>query len=273
MESVQAMKQDDGKKQVITGICLILGSAIFLTAMIMKFSIHSIFDFIFFVTLAGTGMSLIGAGYSDWLKGKGPVELGVDQESGFIESLPRKMYLQMKTTSEFEADLYDFSEQSYSHVSEQLNASHKVLTKLSQWTSNSALRPAHFTVYDQSEKPVYLIEKKGGFGWRSYVKRASGEYVAYTTRTKNRTTGQTIYKYIEHSQEKWVAEGDHFIGHMTLKDADGNAWAVMKRGAINTEVPESFQSKPGSLMEWNRNEQVPHSLLAFMFIIQFHDSM
>lgn len=268
MESVQMMIRHDGKKQIIIGsVCIVL-SALFLTGFLLEFSFNFLIDFFFFVTLAVTGTTLIRTGYSDWVKSQQPMSLEADHMTDAIDTLPSKMFLQLKR--EFESDLYDFSGESYFHVSEQWSSARKVIAKVSQWVSTGSMRPAVLTLHDQNDQPFYQMERKGGFSWRSYVKSTEG-YVAYTARTKNKTTGQVIYKYVEHNKERWKAEGDHYIGHFTITDGDGEPWVVIKRGAVNKEVPEMFQTKPGYLVEWKHKEEIPYSLIAFIFIIQSHD--
>ncbi|WP_085507286.1 hypothetical protein [Thalassobacillus devorans] len=93
--------------------------------------------------------------------------------------------------------------------------------------------------------------------------------MAYTKDTKNK--GKQITQYIEHDQWRWSAEGDAVIGHFTITDQDGATWAIIKRGAIPTEAVDRFERMPGYLVEWKKRDNIPASLIAFLFLLQSRD--
>ncbi|MCA0971638.1 hypothetical protein LCM20_13605 [Halobacillus litoralis] len=273
MQNVQYMIQSDGKKQMITGGALMAVSALFLAGLLFNFTLGTFFNVIFVVPFTISGLVLIVTGYSDWLKSQKALTLSRDMSTETVAALPPRMYLGVKWKDRQQVNLYDLSGKAHYYGTEQFNVNYKGLAFLSQFTSDGVIRPAQYTVHGEDGQPLYEVEKKGGFTTKSYVKNGDGKYVAYTVRTKNKTTGQQIFHYVERSEERWTAEGDYYIGHYTVKDASGKVWAVIKRGAIMKDAPEEFQKmSTGYAVEWVEKEDVPVSLITFLFIVQSHDN-
>ncbi|WLR49294.1 hypothetical protein LC065_09165 [Halobacillus litoralis] len=178
------------------------------------------------------------------------------------------MYMGQKALKSFQAGIYDMDGESYGEIQENLQWKHKALVMVTTLFSYDQFRPAVYTVKNQNGQALYHMEKKGGFTWRGYIQHTEGAYVAYTKQTKNKAKGQRITHYIEADQCRWSAEGDPFIGHYKIKDNDEKVWAVIKRGAIPLEAPDRFDQMPGYLVEWKIRDNIPASLLAFLFLLQ-----
>ncbi|KHE66658.1 hypothetical protein [Halobacillus sp. BBL2006] len=158
--------------------------------------------------------------------------------------------------------------ESYGKIEEESPFKHRNSFLLAAVMSYGAIRPAEYKMTDNDGNLLYRIEKKGGFTWRGYVQHAEGDYVAYTEISKNKATAQRIYRYVEKEGCRWSAEGDEMVAHFKVKDADGRIWAVIKNGAVPLEAAERFSDIQGSIVEWKIREEIPHSLLAFVFLLQ-----
>ncbi|MBA2175616.1 hypothetical protein H0266_12005 [Halobacillus locisalis] len=274
MEPVHTMIHADGRKQLITGsLFLALAAAFTIGLLMVEISLNSLYMIIFTAAMVFSGTSLIRTGFHDLEKSKTPNPFSSDETEKWTESLPPRMYLGTKLSKQFEADLYDLDGLSHGRAIEKA-------TKLDHWFAriesillSGSVRPAQYIVQQVDGTPLYQIERKGGFTWRSYVKRYEGDYVAYTVREKNKTTGQTVFRYKGGTDSEWRAEGDSVIGHFTVQDQNGETWAVIKRGALMKDAPEHFGQMPGFLIEWKKKDEIPSSLIAFLFIIQSRDFM
>ena len=274
MEPVHTMIQADGRKQLITGgLFLTLAAAFTIGVLMVEISLNSLHMIIFTVAMVFSGTSLIRTGFNDLEKSKITNPFSSDETEKWTEYLPPRMYLGSTLSKQFEASLYDLDSESYGHAIEQATKADLWFARIESILLSGSVRPAHYIVQQADGTPLYEIERKGGFTWRSYVKRYEGDYVAYTIREKNKTTGQTIFRYKGGAESEWKAQGDSVIGHFTVQDQHGETWAVIKRGALIKDAPEHFSQMPGFLIEWKKKNEIPSSLIAFFFIIQSRDFM
>ncbi|SFJ44370.1 hypothetical protein SAMN04487936_102196 [Halobacillus dabanensis] len=267
MSLVQQMIYQDTKRQLLAGGLLSLISLVFFMGIVTFIPGSFIISIVYFAVFAITGIGLLKTGYDDLQKSKTTLDLEQDRTQEVLDRVPARMYMGQKPIKSFQAGLFDMDGESYGEIHEQMQWKHKLFTMFTALFSYDQLRPAGFTFTNQDGESLYRIEKKGGFKWRGYIQHKDGAYVAYTKDTKNKTTGKRITRYIESDQCRWSAEGDEFIGHFTVKDSKGEVWAVIKRGAIPTEAADRFERMPGYLIEWKIRDDIPSSLLAFLFLL------
>lgn len=267
MSLVQQMIYQDAKRQLMAGALLSFISLIFIMGMLTFSPSSFIISVVYSAIFAITGIGLLKTGYADLQKSKTTLDFEQDRTQDVLERVPARMYMGQKPIKSFQAGLFDMDGESYGEIQEEIQWKHKVFTMFTAIFSYDELRPAAFTFTNQGGKKLYRIEKKGGFKWRGYIQHKDGAYVAYTKDTKNKTTGKRITRYIESDQCRWSAEGDEFIGHFTVKDSTGEVWAIIKRGAIPREAADRFERMPGSLIEWKIRDDIPSSLLAFLFLL------
>ncbi|REJ10153.1 hypothetical protein [Halobacillus trueperi] len=267
MSLVQNMIYQDARRQLWSGVLLSFISIVFILGMVTFNPSSFIISVVYAAIFAITGAGLLKGGYADLQKSKTVSDFEQDPTQDSLERVPARMYMGQNKLKSFQASLFDMDGKSYGEIQENIQWKHKALTMFTAVFSYDHFRPAIFTLKSQIGEPLYQIEKKGGFKWRGYIQHKEGAYVAYTKQTKNKTTGQRITRYIEGDQCRWSAEGDDFIGHFKIRDHEGNLWAVIKRGAIPREAAERFEDMPGYLVEWNIRDNVPASLLAFLFLL------
>ncbi|MYL70051.1 hypothetical protein GLW00_04270 [Halobacillus litoralis] len=268
MSLVQNMIYQDARRQLRTGTLLSFISMVFILGMVTVNPSSFIISVVYAAIFAITGAALLKGGYADLQKSKTVLDFESDRTQDLLTRVPARMYMGQKALKSFQAGLFDMEGESYGEIQEKIQWKHKILTMFTAMFSYDQLRPAVYTFKNQRGQSLYQIEKKGGFQWRGYIQRKDGGYVAYTKQTKNKGTGQRITRYIEMDQCRWSAEGDDFIGHYKIKDHEGRVWAVIKRGAIPREAAERFEKMPGYLVEWNIRDNIPASLLAFLFLLQ-----
>ncbi|GEN54388.1 hypothetical protein [Halobacillus faecis] len=268
MSLVQNMIYQDARRQLWTGTLLSFISIVFIMGMVTLNPSSFVISVVYAAIFAITGVGLLKAGYSDLQKSKTVLDFEKDLTKHSIERVPARMYMGQKALKTFQAGIFDMDGESYGEIQENIQWKHKAFAMFTALFSYDQFRPAVYTFKNQRGQSLYQIEKKGGFQWRGYIQHEAGAYVAYTKQTKNKTKGQRITRYIEADQCRWSAEGDDFIGHYKIKDHEGKVWAVIKRGAIPREAAERFEKMPGYLVEWNIRDNIPASLLAFLFLLQ-----
>lgn len=273
MTQVQQLIYQDARRQLIAGACLSVVALVFIIGMttmtIGSFLISLVYSTVFVITGAG----LLGSGYADLQKSKKAMsDFTKDDTVSPLPKVPGRMYLGQKSFKSFQAALYDMDGESYAEIEEDIKRRHKLPIMVTAFFSYAQLRAADFIFKNKQNETLYRVEKKGGFKWRGYIQHKDGYYVAYTKDTKNKTTGQRITRYIEGDQCVWSAEGDGFIGHFTIKDSTGQVWAIIKRGAIPREAADRFERMPGYLVEWKIRDDIPSSLIAFLFLLQSRES-
>ncbi|SEH39423.1 hypothetical protein SAMN05192559_10199 [Halobacillus karajensis] len=268
MTMVQQMIYEDARRQLMAGAFFSMTSFIFIVGLIFyrsgSFLIALVYSFIFSIT----GIALLKAGYNDLQKSK-KVEGNFysDHTLSTIKKVPARMYMGRTTIQSFQSGLFAMDGTSYGEIAEDVEAKQKPFYKLAGLFSYDQLRPAVFTYTNEGHEPLYRVEKKGGFKWRGYVQNSNGQYVAYTKESKEKATKQRITSYVESGGCRWSAKGDEYIGHFTIKDQEGKVWAVIKRGVIPREAADLFERMPGYLVEWKVRENIPSSLVAFLFLL------
>jgi hypothetical protein len=267
MTLVQQMIYQDAKRQLAAGGALSFISLIFLMGIVTVSPESFLISILYFAIFSIMGVALLKTGYDDLQKSKTTLDFEKDRTHDVLERVPARMYMGQKPIKSFQAGLFDMDGESYGEIQENIQWKHKLFTMFTAIFSYDQLRPAGFTFTNQGGESLYQIEKKGGFKWRGYIQHKDGAYVAYTKDTKNKATGKRITRYIESDQCRWSAEGDEFIGHFTIKDSTGEVWAIIKRGAIPREAAERFERMPGYLIEWKVRDDIPSSLLAFLFLL------
>lgn len=269
MTNVQTYIEKDARKQMIAGGALI-GVAIIFFMGLFTFNVSSILLAVLYSgVLAISGLTLFRRGYLDFQKSKNTrIDFSKDQLSIFIEKVPVRMFVGCKEKDFFKSDLYDMAGESYGKIEEESPFKRKNSFLLAAIMSYGSIRPADYKMTDENGNRLYRIEKKGGFTWRGYVQNNEGQYVAYTESSKDKATSQRIYRYIEKEGCSWSAEGDEQVAHFKIKDASGKVWAVIKHGAVPIEAAERFSDLQGAVIEWKVRENIPNSLMAFVFLLQ-----
>ncbi|MGP4077319.1 hypothetical protein [Halobacillus sp. K22] len=265
MTNVKSLIRQDGRRQVITGGLLLAGGLFFLLSILAwqfeSFPLSLLYGSVF----TFSGFALLKTGLRDIEKAKQTEnDFTEDLTVETVEKLPARMYMGHSTKNVFQATLYDMDGKEYAYIKEKPSFLHK-LTFLAYY---GFILSADYQMYNQHGDSVYRIEKKGGFSWRGYIQLPNGHYVAYTKDSKDKTTGKSLFRYVEKDYCRWSAEGDPQIGHYKVKDHEGNIWAVIKQNAIPIEAAERFERISGYLIEWKRRDEIPQSLLAFLFLLQ-----
>ncbi|WP_139205802.1 hypothetical protein [Halobacillus alkaliphilus] len=268
--NVQTLIRQDGRRQLITGGVLVATGLFFLLSILAWQYQSFLLSLLYGPVLTISGLALLKTGFRDYEKAK-------QTDSGFtkdymidtVEKLPGRMYMGHSTKNFFQATLYDMDGKAYTRINEEPSFLHK-LTFLAYYGS---ILSADYTMYNQHGDAVYHIEKKGGFSWRGYVQLPNGHYVAYTKDSKDKATGRRIFHYVEKDYCRWSAEGDPYIGHYKVKDHVGTVWAVIKQNAIPVEAAERFEEINGYLIEWKKRDEIPQSLLAFLFLLQSRQNL
>ncbi|MBH0230927.1 hypothetical protein [Halobacillus yeomjeoni] len=268
MTDVRELIEKDGKRQFITGACLAAVSLIFIIGFFTYDPGSTVLAFLYGPLFAISGGRLIQMGYRDIQKAKRTERALKDDEDIFFDKAHARMYIGANEKEAGESHMYDMNKQIYFSVQEKTRSRHSLVSFFATFLSYGSIRPADYKMRADHGKEIYHLEKKGGFTWRGYVQQMDGTYVAYTKEIKNKSTGQKVYRYIEKNYVRWSAEGDPVIGHFTIKDQDGNVWAVMKEGAIPREAVDDFNDVYGSLIEWKKRDDIPLSLVAFLFLLQ-----
>ncbi|MFG6117830.1 hypothetical protein [Thalassobacillus sp. B23F22_16] len=270
MTQVKELIFQDARRQLITGAALSFIALIFIIGFITMNPSGILLSLIYSAIFTISGLGLLRTGYLDWKKAKQTeADFETDDTKATYERVPARMYLGQKPMKSYQAGLFAMDGELYGEIQEEVGLKQKFLTGITAIFSFDTVRSADFLLKDKSGSMLYRVEKKGGFSWRGYVQNKHGNYVAYTKDTKNK--GKQITQYIEHDQWRWSAEGDAVIGHFTITDQDGARWAIIKRGAIPTEAVDRFERMPGYLVEWKKRDNIPASLIAFLFLLQSRD--
>ncbi|MGI8315543.1 hypothetical protein [Halobacillus mangrovi] len=269
MTTVQTYIEKDARKQMITGGVLV-GVALIFFMGLFTFNASSILLAVLYSgVFAISGSTLLRKGYLDFQKSKNTIiDFNKDQSSTFIEKVPARMFVGQREKEFFKAELYDMAGESYGKIEEDSAYKRKYSFLLAAIMSYGSIRPVDFNMTDQYGSHFYRIERKGGFTWRGYVQNNKGKYVAYTESSKDKATGQRVYRYIEKDGFRWSAEGDEQVAHFKIKDTSGKVWAVLKSGAVPVEAADRFNDIQGSVIEWKVRKNIPNSLMAFVFLLQ-----
>ncbi len=269
---VQTMIKQDARRQLFFGIILVSISLFFIIGIFAEIS-TIVLGVIYGIALGAAGTALLLTSRKDFIRAKSAISiLPGEEEHKKIARLPQQMYLGADYRNRVPERLYSLDKQVYSELQEEeyfLRSFFRLFTGI---IGSGVLVPVDYKMMDEQGRLVYSLEKKGGFKWRGYVKDQNQQYIAYAEQSKNKATGQRMYQYMEGHYPVWSAEGNSYLAHYIIKDEKGVAWAVLKQGATSVEAAQQFEGLPGSLIEWKVNEQVPYSLLAFIYLIQTHQS-
>ncbi|ARI76557.1 hypothetical protein [Halobacillus mangrovi] len=269
MTNVQTYIEKDARKQMIAGGVLVGGALIFFMGLFTFNASSILLAILYSGVFAISGSTLLRKGYLDLQKSRNTtIDFNKDQSFTFIEKVPARMFVGRREKEFFKAELYDMAGESYGKIEEESPNKRKNSFLLAALLSYGSIRPADYTMTDQEGNRLYRIEKKGGFTWRGYVQNDIEQYVAYTESSKDKATGQRVYHYIEKEGCRWSAAGDEQVAHFKIKDASGKDWAVLKSGAVPVEAAERFSDIQGSVIEWKIREEIPNSLMAFVFLLQ-----
>ncbi|MFQ3544883.1 hypothetical protein Q7A53_12390 [Halobacillus rhizosphaerae] len=272
MSNVQSLLKQDARRQLFFGIILSSTALFFIIGIFAELGTF-VQGVIYGIALGASGTALLLTSRKDFIRAKSAISvLPGEEEHKKIAKLPQQMYLGEEYRNLVPERLYGLDKQIYSELKEKdyfLRSFFRMFTGI---VGSGVLVPADYKMVDGQGRLIYSLEKKGGFKWRGYVKDQKQQYIAYAEQSKNKATGQRIYQYIEGHHPVWSAEGDPYLAHYVIKDEKGVAWAVLKQGATSVEAAQQFEGLPGSLIEWKVNEQVPYSLIAFIYLIQTHHS-
>ncbi|WP_028782302.1 hypothetical protein [Thalassobacillus devorans] len=267
MTHVKELIYQDARRQLLTGTVLTFIALLFIIGFLTLNPSGFILSLIYSAIFTISGIGLLRTGYHDLQKARQTeVDFTEDDTEASIEKLPARMYLGQKPMKSYQAGLFAMDGELYGEIQEEVGLKQKILMGITAALSFDTVRSADFILKDKQGNLLYKIEKKGGFSWRGYVQNRNGNYVAYTKDTKNK--GQQITQYIESDQCRWRAEDDAGIGHFTIKDKDGITWAIIKKGAIPIEAADRFDRMPGYLVDWKKRNNIPGSLVAFLFLLQ-----
>ncbi|MFC7321930.1 hypothetical protein [Halobacillus campisalis] len=268
MINAQKLVRRDGVRQLITGGILIAIMMFFLISIFFTGFSSMLISSVYSIAFGLAGIAVFNRGikdYRDASQSKGFIQ---DLSTDSYHTLPQRMYIGHKAADVFHASLYDMNGEVYSEIKPKEKYDIKIFRPFISLFNGGSLIPATYQMYDKAGDPSYKIDKKGGFTWRGYVQYPDGAYVAYTSHEKLKGTGKSVFCYIEGEKTQWKAEGDRVIGHLEVKDEEGLLWAVIKRDAVPYEAAEQFDRMPGYLVEWKKREDIPHSLVAFLFLVQ-----
>ncbi|GGF31642.1 hypothetical protein GCM10010954_33530 [Halobacillus andaensis] len=273
MVSVQELIRRDGVRQVITGSILISVMLFFVGSLFYIGFEGLLFNSIYSIAFGLAGIAVFRSGWEDLILANRSLGFIRDENEAAFEIFPERMYIGHKAASIFHACLYDMDGEVYTQIKQHRHFDMKMCRPFISFFSGGSLFPASYILKGEDGMAAYKIVKKGGFTWRGYVQRPDGPYLAYTTHDKPKGTGRSVFQYIEGNKKRWKAEGDAFIGHFEIKDDHDHLWAIIKRDAIPTEAAERFDHMPGYLVDWKKRKDVPHSLIAFLFLLQTNTSV
>ncbi|MFC7064108.1 hypothetical protein [Halobacillus seohaensis] len=268
MSNVQQLIRRDGIRQLVTGGILIALMIFFIVAIFLTGFSSLLLSSIYSIVFGIMGIAVFRSGWRDYLQANNSEGFIKDSTHDVFDQLPARMYIGHEFSTIFHACLYDMDGKLYSEIKQSQQFDLKFFRPFILWFSGSSMMPASYQMYGENGQPSYSIDKKGGFHYKGYVQHPEGVFIAYTTHEKQKKSGRSIYRYIEGDDCRWQAEGDAVIGHLQVKDEEGRLWAMIKRDAIPREAVDRFEKTPGYLVEWKIRKQVPHSLIAFLFLLQ-----
>ncbi|MYL21015.1 hypothetical protein GLW04_14010 [Halobacillus litoralis] len=269
MTDIRALMLKDARRQVVTGGLLLLMGIFFLISILFYQEASFILSLIYFPLFFVTGAGLFVNGMNDFKKSRyTSIPTAVSGVETTYPLFPKRMYLGQQDLRDDQAGLYDMNGERYARADEEHHWKHKPAAVVSRWLSFPAVKSGSFIYKDEHHAFQYRLEKKGGFKWRGYIQNEEGRYTAYTKEWKG-AGGKRSIAFIEGNVLRWQLEGDRYLGQYQLKDENGRVWAEIKQGAIPTEAAERFGNMPGFIVEWSVREQVPSSLVAFLFLFQY----
>ncbi|UOQ94351.1 hypothetical protein MUO14_05175 [Halobacillus shinanisalinarum] len=268
MTDVQSLIRKDAKRQLLMGSLFITGMLSFTITFLYTMEESLLIGAFYGILFGAIGIALVRSGWKDSIKAKQSLQFVHDCSVETFKRVPKRMYIGHRASSIFHAKLYDMDGEVYSEIRQQKLRGSRVIGTISSFYAGGWMAPATYQMVGADGETSYKIDKKGGTYWRGYVQHSNGNYVAYTDLKRSKKTGKSTFYYIEKDYYHWKAEGDSHIGHFEVTDGEGRLWAVAKRGAIPIEAADRFDQMPGYLIEWKVRDDVPHSLVAFLFLLQ-----
>ncbi|UOR11715.1 hypothetical protein [Halobacillus amylolyticus] len=268
MTDVQTLIRKDGRRQLVTGSLFLVVMLVFVIPIFLTRGVNFLIGAFYGIFFCAIGIALVRSGWKDSVKAKQLLQFVNDFSVQTFKKVPQRMYIGHRASSIFHAKLYDMDGEVYSEIRQQKLRGSRVIGAISSFYAGGWMAPATYQMVGADGDPSYKIDKKGGTYWRGYVQHPNGNYVAYTDLKRNKKTGKSTFYYIEKNHYHWKAEGDSYIGHFEVTDGEGRLWAVAKRGAIPIEAADRFDQMPGYLIEWKVRDDLPHSLVAFLFLLQ-----
>ncbi len=267
MTDVQSLIRRDAKRQLLTGSVFLIGMVFFVTSIFFTSGGSAVLGIFYAIFFSAIGGALLKSGWKDSLEAKQSLQFVEDLSLQTFNRFPKRMYIGHKASSIFHAKLYDMDGAVYSEI-KQDPFGNRLMGTLASIYAGGWLTPASYQMMGEQGETSYKIDKKGGTYWRGYVQHPNGNYVAYTELKRNKKSSKSTFYYIEKANVHWKAEGDTHIGHYTISDEEGKVWATAKRGAVPIEAADRFDKMPGYLIDWEIRDKIPHSLVAFLFLLQ-----
>ncbi|MBN8235393.1 hypothetical protein JF544_09020 [Halobacillus kuroshimensis] len=269
MTDIRSLILKDAGRQLITGGVLLVFGMFFLISILFYQEGSFILSLFYFPLFFVTGAGLFVTGLQDFNKLRHTSIQTADSCPEYTYPLfPKRMYLGQQDIRNDQAGLYDMRGERYAQAEEEHHWKYKPAAVISSWLSFPSIKSGSFVYKDDQDASQYRLEKKGGFKWRGYIQNEAGRYTAYTKEWKGKD-GKRVIGFIEGQNLRWQLEGDRYLGWYQVTDENDRVWAKIKQGAIPTEAADRFGNMPGFIIEWSVREQVPSSLVAFLFLFQY----
>ncbi|SDJ61186.1 hypothetical protein [Salimicrobium halophilum] len=269
METVEQLMKKDGRNQCLTGAVLFLIGGVSLIASLTTEGISLSWAVLLYgVPALAAGIYFVQSGWKDLVKAERTEDMAISTDKGAIafSSVPAEMYLGKGEDNG--ARFFTMDGEAMGDVTEKTTSLKKTAGVLLSLHSANFPLPAVYEVREDGEL-LYEIEKKGfSFTTKAYVKQGNGTYVAIMKAEKDKETKQMVYTYQEKDQVLYQAAGDGDIGRFPVKDEKGTPLVTVKKGAIPVGGADALQRMHGSVLEWERRENIPYSLLLFLFFIE-----
>lgn len=265
MDSVESLIKKEGRNQCLSGIALMLaGAGILMFFLIGKGGTGLML--IYGIPALGVGLYFFQAGWKDLTKVDGEAELKMTRDPVAFPEVPRTMYL--GTGAGRDARFFDMDGNAMGDITDKKTSMGRVaeLLLLSPASANFPL-PRVYQVKEEGEV-LYELEKKG-FSLRSkaYVKGHEDTYVGLMKAKKDKKSKQMVFSYQKKDETLYYTSGDPYIGKYYVKDSRDRTLLTLKNGAIPVGAPDKLQRMNGSVIEWETTENIPYTLLLFIFFL------
>ncbi|WP_181347326.1 hypothetical protein [Thalassobacillus sp. CUG 92003] len=270
MTELGKMIAQDGKRQAIFGgsaLAVMLG---FIGMMVVTDRVAWL-GVIICAGLGASGILLLRYGVIDLHAAQNDLRAfrqAGDEEPCYL--MRKRMYVGTKVSERNGFHLYDMTQRTYGEMVDTTPPAKKVLSAIAaiagQTYSTHSLMPKRYQIRDEDGTLLFYVHKKGGMHWRVYLEDPHNRYVAYAQTEKKDKAKQITF--VEGDTIRWVANSDAYFGQLTIHDQAGHAYVEMKNNGIPIEAPDEFDKVPGDLLNWNETENIPSSLVAFLFLLQ-----
>ncbi|PBB06216.1 hypothetical protein [Salimicrobium humidisoli] len=265
MDSVESLIKKEGRNQCLSGIALMLAGA----GMLMFFLIGEGgmgLILIYGIPALGVGLYFFQAGWKDLTKIGGSAELKRTGERAAFPEVPRTMYL--GTGEGRDGRFYDMEGNAMGDITEKKTTMSRTAGLLSLSSASASLPlPRVYQVREDGEV-LYEVERKG-FSLRpkAYVKGSEDTYVGLMKAKKDKESKQMVFSYQKKDETLYYTSGDPYIGKYYIKDSRDRTLLTLKNGAIPVGAPDKLQRMHGSVIEWETTENIPYTLLLFIFFL------